>query len=80
MRSALHAIGNDEAMQEIRRYVWSLDREPSTRLQLVTLAALVEHYGADTFAGDEEAATLAKALLDFYTGPRVIVEPPTVTR
>lgn len=76
--AALHAIGDEEAMQEIRQHVWSLDDEASSRVQLVTLAALMQYYGEDTFAGDEEAAGLAKSLLDYYTGPRVLVEPPTV--
>lgn len=77
--AALHAIGDEEAMQEVRRFTSvALEEKPSMRVQLVTLAALMQYYGEDTFAGDEETAQLARALLEYYTGPRVIVEPPVV--
>ncbi|MBT8400914.1 MAG: HEAT repeat domain-containing protein [Rhodothermia bacterium] len=71
--AALHAIGNADAMQEVRSHVM---RQESPQVQLVTLAALMEHYGEATFEGDERVADLAKKLFEYYTSPRVIVAPP----
>ncbi len=71
--AALHAIGNPDAMQEVRSHVM---RQKSPQVQLVTLAALMEHYGEATFEGDERVADLAEKLFEYYTSPRVIVAPP----
>lgn len=71
--AALHAIGDADAMQTVRSHVV---RQESPQVQLVTLAALMEHYGEATFEGDERVADLAKKLFDYYTSPRVIVAPP----
>lgn len=77
--AAIHATGSEDAMQEVRRYSSiALDEESSLRVRLVTLAALMQFYGEDTFDEDKEVARIAKSLLDYYTSPRVIVEPPVI--
>lgn len=73
--ATLHAIGDEDAMQKIRTHVTT---EESPTVQIVTLAALMDHYGPATFEGDRETARLAKELFDYYTQPRVIVGPPVV--
>ncbi|MDX1546433.1 MAG: hypothetical protein R3247_05565 [Rhodothermales bacterium] len=75
--AAIHAIGDNTAMQEVRRLNGLLE-EPSMRVQLVTLAALADFYGVETFAGERDVTRLARALFDYYTEPRVIVHPPVV--
>lgn len=77
--AALHAIGDETAMQDLRRMaVMDFEEGPSTRLHLVTLAALSDFYGSGTFTDDANAAKLASSLLDYYLNPRVIVEPPVL--
>ncbi|WP_456428622.1 HEAT repeat domain-containing protein [Rhodocaloribacter sp.] len=73
--ATLHAIGDEDAMQKIRHRVTF---EESPTIQLVTLAALMDHYGPATFEGDELTAQLAKELFNYYTQPHVIVGPPVV--
>ncbi len=73
--ATLHAIGDEDAMQKIRHRVTF---EESPTIQLVTLAALMDHYGPATFEGDRETARPAKELFDYYTHPRVIGCPPGV--
>lgn len=75
--AALHAIGDEGTMRTLRRIASErLDEEASMRVQLVTLAAVADYFDMDTFGDDDAAARLARSLLDYYTGPRVIVEPP----
>lgn len=75
--AALHAIGDESAMQDLRHAV-ELDfgNDASMRLELVTLAALADFYGTGTFKNDDHSAKLASSLVDYYLNPRVIVEPP----
>lgn len=75
--AAIHAIGDEAAMREVRKMTGVL-KDPSMRVQLVTLAALADYYGMETFAGDRDATRLARALFSYYTEPRVIVHPPVV--
>lgn len=75
--AAIHAIGDNTAMQEVRQLT-RIRQEPSMRVQLVTLAALADFYGVETFAGERDVSRLARALFDYYTEPRVTVHPPVV--
>lgn len=70
---ALYAIGDEQGMQQVRRAMYEQQWPP--RLQFVTMAALVSHFGADTFAMDEFAARQAEDLMAYYTSPRVLVGP-----
>lgn len=75
--AAIHAIGDEPTMRAVRKMtgVWE---DPSMRVRLVTLAALADYYGIETFAGDRDATRLARGLFSYYTEPRVIVHPPVV--
>ncbi len=73
--AGLHAVGDEAAMQKVRRYALLME-ENSPRVQLVTIAALADFYGLETFEGEEVVAKMAKTLFDYYAGPRVIVGPP----
>jgi hypothetical protein len=44
------------------------------------MAALVSHYGPETFAMDEEAAVMAENLMTYYLQPRVEVGPLEVVQ
>lgn len=70
---ALYAIGDQDGMQQVRRSMYQQRWPP--RLQFVTMAALVSHYGPETFAMDEEAAVMAENLMTYYLQPRVEVGP-----
>jgi len=74
---ALHTIGDRKGMQQVRDALHEQRWPP--RLQFVTLSALVDFYGADTFEMDREAATMAKNLIRLYTPePRIDVGPMEV--
>jgi len=71
---ALHTIGDERGMRQVRNTV-HLQRWPP-RLQLVSLSALVDYYGADTFSMDREAADMARRLIKLYTPqPEIEVGP-----
>jgi len=75
---ALYAIGDSNGMQQVRRSLYQQRWPP--RLQFVTMAALVSHYGPETFAMDEEAAVMAENLMTYYLQPRVEVGPLEVVQ
>lgn len=58
--SALHAIGSEQAMQQVRR---RFDREPSLIVQYVSGCALIDLYGPKAFGRDKEALSLARNVL-----------------
>lgn len=71
---ALYAIGDAKGMQQVRSSLYAQRWPP--RLQLVTLSALLDYYGPETFAMDEEAGAMARNLIKYYTPkPRVEVGP-----
>jgi len=71
---ALHSIGDKRGMQEVRSSLY--DQRWPPRLQLVTLAALVDHYGAETFEMDRRAAAMAKNVIKYYKPkPRIDLGP-----
>lgn len=79
--AALHAIGDESAMQELRNSVdLDFDGGDRMRLQFVTMAALADYYGPGTFRGDDQAIRLARSLMDYYLSPRVVVEPPVLIK
>lgn len=57
--AALVAIGDEEAMQAVRRNVGQQDSE---RVRVVTLGALVSYYGTETFSQDADVADMATDL------------------
>jgi hypothetical protein len=75
---ALYAIGDDRGMQQVRKYMHSQDWPP--RLQFVTIAALMSHFGPQTFEMDQEAAVMAERLMAYYTQPRIEVGPLQVVQ
>lgn len=75
---ALHAIGDERGMEEVRRTLYTQDWPP--RLQFVTLAALVNHYGPEYYNMDREASRLADNLMKLYMQPRVEVGPLEVVQ
>ena len=62
---ALYAIGDKKGMQQVRQSMH--DQRWPPRLKLVTLAALVDYYGAESFSMDREAASYARRLIRYYT-------------
>ena len=71
---ALYTIGDENGMQKVRSTMYEQRWPP--RLQLVTLSALVNYYGAETFSMDKEAADMAKRLIKYYTPkPEIEVGP-----
>lgn len=75
---ALYAIGDENGMQQVRRSMYEQRWPP--RLQLVTMAALLSHYGPETFDMDEQAAEIATNLMEHYLQPRVEVGPLEVVQ
>lgn len=75
---ALYAIGDESGMQRVRSSMYQQRWPP--RLQWVTMAALVSHYGPETFEMDEEAAVMAEDLMTYYLRPRVEVGPLEVVQ
>lgn len=75
---ALYAIGDENGMQQVRSSLHTQRWPP--RLQFVTMAALVSHYGPQTFEMDEEAATMAQDLMEHYLRPRIEVGPLEVVQ
>jgi hypothetical protein len=76
---ALYAIGDEKGMRQVRSSLYAQRWPP--RLQLVTLSALVDYYGPETFEMDEEAAAMARNLIKYYTPkPRVEVGPLEVVQ
>lgn len=71
---ALHTIGDKNGMREVRN---SLDDQRwPPRLQFVTLSALLDYYGPETFDMDTRAAAMASKVIEFYTPtPRIEVGP-----
>jgi len=61
---ALHTIGEGQGMRKVRNTV-SEQRWPPL-LQLVSLSALVDYYGADTLSMDRDAARMAERLITLY--------------
>lgn len=59
--SALHAIGDETAMQQVRRH--ALD-QPSKIVQYLSISALTDYYGVRTFEDNVAAAALAEDLRD----------------
>jgi hypothetical protein len=57
--AALVAIGDEEAMQVVRRDVARQDAE---RVRVATLGALASYYGTDTFSRDADVAAMADGL------------------
>lgn len=72
---ALHAIGDENGMQQVRRLVYW---QPSGRVQNVSLAALVDYYGPQTFKGDEVAAALAETQIERITAARQKTDKPVI--
>lgn len=71
---ALYPIGDEKGMQQVRR-AQDAQRWP-LRLQLVTLAALVDYCGSETYPMDREAGEIARRLIRSYTPtPRIEVGP-----
>jgi hypothetical protein len=75
---ALYAIGDQDGMQQVRSSMHQQRWPP--RLQFVTMAALVSHYGPETFAMDDGAAAMAENLMTYYLQPRVEVGPLEVVQ
>lgn len=61
---ALHTIGDEKGMREVRNSV-AEQRWPPL-LQFVSLSALVDYYGAETFSMDKEAQRMAERLIKLY--------------
>lgn len=59
--SALHAIGNDAGMQAVRA---ALSRQTDQRVQMVSIAALRDHFGLATFTNSKEIADMARSILE----------------
>lgn len=58
--SALHALGDERGMEQLRQ---RFAEEPSLRVQFMSVRVLLDYYGADAFADDVEAATIANSVL-----------------
>ena len=59
--AALHAIGDDAGMQAVRKQVI---HETDQQVQMVSIAALRDHFGLGTFANSKEIGQMARAILD----------------
>lgn len=71
---ALHTIGDKSGMREVRNALYEQRWPP--RLQFVTLAALVDYYGPETFEMDTRAAEMAEKVIEYYTPkPKIEVGP-----
>lgn len=58
--AALSTIGSKAGLKQVRRRFL---RDPSLRVQYVSLYALIDHYGRDVFAGNRKELALAKNVL-----------------
>ena len=63
----LHALGDEGGMQQVRQGVAS---EPSKRVQHTALALLMDHYGPETFEGDESMARVAASVQAHFEDSR----------
>ena len=64
---ALHAIGDDWGFQMLRLGIKS---QPSPHVQHVTLAALMDHYGPETFEGATDLAEIAQSVKAYFENQR----------
>jgi len=58
--AALHAIGDERGMQQVRMGV---ERQSSRRVQVAALATLIDYYGPETFERDRNMDKLARELI-----------------
>lgn len=75
---ALYTIGDKRGMAQVRRTVQNGNVRFPPRLQLVSMAALANYYGPESFKSDQYSLELAQDLLNYYTSPQVIVGPMRV--
>lgn len=72
---ALHAIGDEDGMQQVRRLVFW---QSSGRVQNVSLSALLDYYGPQTFENDEAAGALAETQIERIMAARQNVTKPVI--
>jgi HEAT repeat protein len=58
--SALHAIGDEHGMQQVRKRVL---HEPSLSVQYAAVGALLHHYGPQAFGSDAKTVALARNII-----------------
>lgn len=70
--AGMHAIGDTDAMETVRRHVY---QEESPHMLLIELAALMDFYGAKTFENDDLVAARAEALIRYFQQPTIDIGP-----
>ncbi len=71
--AGLHAIADEAGLQQVRL---GIARQASKRVQHAAMAVLMDYYGAETFEGAEDMATLAESVQAYYRTERL--RPPAI--